>query len=147
MSRIEKLSHFCVIALSLTATALLIDRRFVPRTPPKRAGVSETAFLGKSIGIPLPLAERTRVVVAMTTQCAYCIKSLPLYRRLSDIASKGVSVSPQPVSPQPALVVLSPEPENDMKAFLSEYSIRPDAVVKVGFEAIHVTATPGTFRC
>jgi len=90
VSRIEKLSHFCVIALCLASAALLIEKRFAPR-PPKRAAASETAFLGKRIGIPLPLEERTRVVVFMTTECPFCLKSLPLYRKFSDIESKGGS--------------------------------------------------------
>ena len=135
MSRLEGAAYVSIIVVCAVALYSLISPRF-DRPSRIRAEASESALVGKPVHLGgIPWAEsHTALVLAITSQCPYCLRSLPLYRRLDRLARDGK----QGVS----LFVVSPEPTETIQTFLSDEQIKPLKVLHSSLAALGVQATP-----
>lgn len=118
ISKLERITHICLITLTLVSLALLIERRFPLRSNPPNA----QQLVGRHLAITGLHWESTplHAVLYMSTHCRYCAASMPFYRRMvieRDTASSKVALS-----------VLSIEPAGEMKNLLSREQIQMDGV-------------------
>jgi len=135
MTKLEKLTHISLITVSIAALFAIIDQRFQPRgrtSPP-----SESSFAGKKVDVETPWRNsRMTVVVAMTTHCPYCIMSLPLYRRIGEIAVRDHSIS---------FLAVTPEAVDPMRDLLSQNDVAVSGVIHSSLPKLGTTVTPSLF--
>ncbi|HTX33830.1 MAG TPA: hypothetical protein VME43_02380 [Bryobacteraceae bacterium] len=132
MSRLEWASHIAVIAVCILAGTMLVDRWL---SLPKGADPAEALLVGKHVSVEGPWDKsRLTVLVAMTTHCRFCLASMPLYQRLSQMSGGAKSGW--------ALMIASPEPAEDVRRFLSGEHIAAAGVIHTDLRSLGVTGTP-----
>jgi hypothetical protein len=124
-----------IMVVCTVAVYSLVSPWFNRRASP-RAKLSETALVGKPLHLGGVLWEQspTTLVLAITSHCPYCLRSLPLYRRLDKLAQDG--------NQGVWLFVVSPESTRTMEAFLSDEQIKPRKILRSSLAEIGVSATP-----
>lgn len=136
MSKLEKAAYVSMITVCVTALYFLISSGLGRR----KSALTEPQTEAKLIGTPLrldaaPWGESQRsVVLAITSQCPFCLRSLPLYRKLD----KAIRAS----RPDISLFVVSSEPRTTMEAFLEDEQIKTKRVFHSSLGALGITATP-----
>lgn len=131
MSKLEIVTHVCLIALCITCGIILVTRQ---STPPR---LDPKALIGKRIKVPEILQDKApplRLVLAMTTVCPYCKASMPFYRELVALRQRGESAVP--------FIVVSPDSIDDTKAYLAEQELAAEKVVHADLSDLNVPVTP-----
>lgn len=129
MSKIELLSHVSIIVVCMIASGILIERRFFSTV----SAPSDANLVGKKLSsatLHTALGKRT-IVLAMTMHCVFCLESMPLYEKLSTIASADARV-----------VVLSPDPPDMVRTYLAEHHVTPSGILQADLATIGVVRTP-----
>lgn len=137
MPVLDKVTHVCLISVSLVALYVLIDQRMVrSRQEPRRSTPSD--FIGRRLDFPEISwsTQRRSVVLAISSHCRYCIHSTPLYRSLGSAAAAKSGRG------NGALVVVTFEPVETMEAFLAQQGIVATKVLHVDFDSLRVRSTP-----
>lgn len=133
MSKLEVASHVALIIVSVVALGVIIEHR---RTAGTDVEKKETQLVGKTLGPPAPWGQsHETLVVAMTTHCPFCLKSMSLYRALNEFSVKRGA-------PALAFVVVSPEPKEVVEKFLTDKHFRAFTVYHADLAALGVSSTP-----
>jgi len=138
MSKLEKASYTAVIVVSALSAYTLLDSK-IRHVVPGRARQTASTMAGKRLDVAglQWSGSRLNILIAMTTQCHYCMESLPFYRRLSQaVASQGRGVS---------LRAASSEPIETVRSFLAGHDVPVSQVLTTSFKSIGVTGTPTMF--
>jgi len=116
MSRLERATHICLITLSLVSVAVLLERRFAP--PPVGSAWTASDLTGKRLTAPGIEWGRAKLnaVLYISTRCHFCADSIPFYER----------VARAKLPARMALLVISMEPAETVKAYLSAKQIDVD---------------------
>ena len=137
MTVLDKITHICLISVSLVALYVLIDQKIVHSgQEPRRSTPSD--FIGRRLDLPeisWPTHRRS-VVLAISSHYKYCIQSTPLYRSLGSAAAAKNGPG------NGALVVVTVEPVETMEAFLAQQAIVATKVLHVDFDSLKVLSTP-----
>jgi hypothetical protein len=135
ISKLERTTHICLIALSIIAAGLLLERRFTPASG-GTAPVNGTGLLGKHLDAPGLDWKRAKLnaVLLLSTKCHFCKDSMPFYGRLADEKRRRQDKC--------ALVVLSREPSESVKSFLSSQRVFVDGVYQFSPDDPQLRATP-----
>lgn len=140
MSRLEVLSHSCIVLVCLVASGLLLEKRF-GGTRRATIPVGPSLLPGKTISLPgvsWGQAKKT-LVVAMQTQCHFCEESMPLYQKLSEAARKR---APGRADASFSLVFTSPERKEVVDKYLASYGVLPSVVLQADIARMGVLGTP-----
>jgi hypothetical protein len=130
MRYIERLTYLALLVTCVIASTVLVKNTFFPRTP------ASGPKIGTTVAIPSLSwsAPNTYVVLAVSSQCHFCIESVPFYRSLSDWKQKNHN--------DLKLVVVSPEATGTTEEFLRSNRIVADSVVSYPLQNIGVSGTP-----
>jgi hypothetical protein len=134
MSKLERITHVCLIGVCLVSMGLLLERRF-GRNPASGAKAS-SELTGTHVQVPGMVWGRAKLnaVVIISTTCPYCRQSTPFYLRLAAEARQN--------SPQSSFSVLSRQPAETVKAYLSAEHIDPHGTYQIlGKTALSATPT------
>jgi hypothetical protein len=120
--KLERLTHLCLIVVSVAALAILIEKRFAP--PPEPLG-SAKALVGKRIDIPglRWASSRLNAVFYISASCHFCQASMPFYREVSEARSG--------TNKRVALSILTVGSESELRKLLSAESILVDGFYSV----------------
>jgi hypothetical protein len=138
MTKLEKATYVCLMAVLLVALGLMLENRFFPRTPPgvpkeselvgrQEASVPETYWKGSAMN----------VVLLLSTHCHYCAESTPLYQQLTAMrqqTSQGMS-----------LLVATTDPTDQMHDYLTRNRITVDKILETDAGFAGVSLTPAIF--
>jgi hypothetical protein len=135
-SKLERVTHICLIAVCLVALGMLLERRFVPKAASPSMEATEKALIGKHIAAPGRDWKTSQVnaVLYMSTNCHFCQESTSFYREITDVKRprrQGVSLS-----------VLSQESPEMMKEYLAKEHIGIDGVYKLPPSIAGLMGTP-----
>ena len=132
MMSLEKVSHLCIIAVSVVAICVLVQSRAIQDGQHVRPRPAD--FIGKRVTLPNVRWRTNNVVIAMTSHCPYCVRSVPLYQKLAT----AVGESPD----RGALFVLNPEEDGVIKKFLADQHVSVTEVVRLPLNTLGIHATP-----
>jgi thiol-disulfide isomerase/thioredoxin len=134
MSKLERATHICLIAVCVVSIALLLERRFTP-APVARAGTA-AELLGKRLDAPGIDWKKAHLnaVLFISTSCHFCRESIPFYQRLAEERRKR--------SAQVALSALSREPGEKVKAYLSAERVFVDGAYQLSAAHSRLRGTP-----
>jgi hypothetical protein len=135
MSRIEMTANVAAIITCLIALGALVDRKLESRSQGQSRQQTEAALVGRTVAVERSAwisAERT-VVIATKASCPFCMASMPLYRRLSDLRQ---------TVPGLGLVIVSPDTVSDTTALLEANGILPTSVYQVQLATLGIRSTP-----
>ena len=141
MSKLERLTHICLIIVCLVSSGLLLEHRFRPAAQIRNHEAFESAPDPEAlIGTHLTVrginwrSSRINAVLFINTHCRFCAESAPFYRKIADALHDhptGVTIS-----------VLSTEPTGDMRSFLAQEHIGVNGVYQVSTDiGLRVTPT------
>jgi len=136
MSKLERGAYVSMIVVSMAALYSLVLSGFSRRVHAPAKPVVETGLVGKKLRLDaVPWSQsQTAIVLAITSQCPYCLRSLPLYRKLDKIVRESHS--------SVSLFVVSPEPLPVMEGFLADEQIKPGKVFHSPLAEVGLRATP-----
>lgn len=134
---LEKICYLSLTAAACVAIAVLLRRELGPNAPRGvvRSPIAEEQLL---VGKPLKLRglklSHRNLVIAISTNCAYCRESLPFYRRASQLRSRG----PRPFE----IVVVSSGSTVELGDYLKVNSVVADAILSIPLRDLSVSGTP-----
>jgi len=148
MSNLEKTTHIFLISVCAVSLTVLVKQNFMRNllghapAPSGQAALTRLAgqVVRKDVGDSLTVPgaswkhSRMNLVIALRSDCPYCAASLPLYRKISDLArssNKDVSV-----------VAVSSESPATVKNFLSKAQVRLDGVYQSDLAPLGIPGTP-----
>lgn len=135
MSKLERTTHISLIIVSLAGLAALVRHEFFQTSSvPRRSGPE---LVGRRLAVPgmnLPKNPGLALVVAVNSDCHFCIESLPFYREVD--RQRRIARTPVP------LFFVSAEPVERLRAFVDGAELSPDGIISVDFRALGVSATP-----
>ncbi|MBI1738205.1 MAG: hypothetical protein HYR58_03065 [Acidobacteria bacterium] len=138
MSKLEKATYICLIAVSLVSLYLLVENRFSRPAPPGQP--SESALVGqREESVPETLWKDSpkNVVLLLNSHCHFCAESTPLYRQLSAMRQR----TPHGIS----LLVASFDSTEKMRDYLVQQNIGVDNVFQASSGFARVSVTPAIF--
>src|SRR5581483_11059105 len=113
-SLVETFTYTALCAVCIIAGWSIIYSTVHKTQGPQSASQFESALRGKALALPVGNQPGKKVVVvAMTTECRFCLESVPLFRELGD--RQGTAYS---------LLVASPEDPVILRTFLEGQNIR-----------------------
>ena len=127
---IERVTYLALLVTCVIASTVLVRNAFVSRN----------SAIGPKIGTRVAIpslswsAPNTYVVLAVSSQCRFCVESVPFYKTLSDWKQKNHS--------DLKLVVVSPEATGTTEEFLRSNRIIADTVVSYPLQSLGVSGTP-----
>ena len=131
--KLERIAHISVIVVCLAGLTSLVRQEFFPKMQ-TRPGPE---LVGRRIAVPglnLPKSSGLALVVAIRSDCHFCVESLPFYREVDRRRKAGRASVP--------LFFVSSEPAERLRAFIEGADISPDGTISVDFRAIGVSGTP-----
>lgn len=139
MSKLEKLTHVLLIAVCCGSLFLLAERRLKSKVTTNRVGVVRQTQIGKALRLAGANWEESRlnVVIGLRSTCPFCAASLPFYKRLSEISRQRRG--------EVSVLVVSPEKEDSVEAFLSRAGVSVDRIFRSALEPLGVDGTPTIF--
>jgi hypothetical protein len=131
---LERVTCVSLLAVSAVSLGLLLEKRFFPRLMPP--GGNENALVGTRLDVPglKWQVSRLNAVLFLSTNCRFCQESAPFYRRLID--------TQQGRQPRLTLSVISLEPQEVTRRFLSNARIAVDGVFRLSSAGSGLNATP-----
>ena len=133
-SNIEKLTHLSILLLCVTVSAVLIKKHFLAA-----ATASVSLDSGEVLALPeqagLARSEKT-LVIALSSDCRFCIESMPFYREL--ILSRAAADSDLRIV---ALVEHLDRLRQEQR-LLQEAGVEVDSLLSVDFQSIGIAGTP-----
>lgn len=144
MTRLESVTHVSLILLATVASGILITDRMGIRLPqwgqsPRDKQVYETKH-ETNIGRKFPMDEGEvwvsdlNVVLALRWDCPYCKASLPLYRRILDLAGKSGS--------RITVQVVTREDPVRLREFLKAEGLNIESISRKSLADLGVMGTP-----
>lgn len=131
MRRLEAISQIALIAVcAIAGTVLVRDHLLRPRsrTEPR-------TLAGQKLSLPgVNWDARGAILLVISSRCRYCVESLPLYRRISELRSH----SPARIR----IVTVAADPPGQIRRFLAEQGVASDQVVSAAPGSIGVRGTP-----
>jgi thiol-disulfide isomerase/thioredoxin len=132
---VEVLANLATVIVALLLSAVLVKEFLLPRPHP----VSQTEALqtakGTNLKGVLPDVDWAKngrtLILAVSTQCHFCVDSLPFLQRVAKEAGCHVK-----------LLALLPQNKTAAEAFLSKGGVRVDDVRQVALDSIGVRGTP-----
>lgn len=133
MTLLEKITHVALIAACIGSLCFMYDAR---HRSARVSGVARPSVVGTRLTLGDGAWHRTRVnaVIALSSNCHYCAASLPFYRKLSAVH--------RDLGSQVSIVVVSAEPLEKTKAWLTQEGIAVDNIFQSPLSALGVTGTP-----
>ena len=135
MSKLERTTHILLIIVSLAGLAALFRHEFFPAgSGPRRSG---PVLVGRRLSVPginLQQNPPLALVVAVRSDCHFCIESLPFYREVD--RQRRIGRTPVP------LFFVSTEPIERLRAFVDGAELSPDGIISVDFRTLGISATP-----
>jgi hypothetical protein len=139
MSKLEKLSHTCMIAVAIVALVCMLPTLKSTVWPSSRESPAS-----RMVGRRLPSQElgpqagKSRVIIAMTSQCPFCMNSMPSFQRISSsIADRGDACD---------LVVASMSPDVEgVKSLLDSHGVKAAKIVRATGADLNISGTPTVY--
>jgi hypothetical protein len=131
--KLENVGNFSVILVALIATAILVDRYFIPHERGNRRVALTRGELLHLPGVTRNGHEHT-LVIAMQAGCQFCTESGEFYKRLAGNTGRGSA-------PVLAVAVL-PNSSSESHQYLEKLGLDIQSVSDVSLSRIHVKATP-----
>ena len=106
MTKIEIVTHVCLIGLCCLAGGLLIEQRFFP---PREAGtLTPRDLVGREVKLPGAdwQAAPVFVLLQISSTCRFCNESMPFYRQLMAARQAEAVKVPVIVASQDAVAVM-----------------------------------------
>jgi len=128
MTKLEKTTHVCLIALCLLAGGLLIEQRFFSQ--PDDAPLTAGSLVGRQIKLPGAewQAAPVSVLLEISSTCRFCNESMPFYRQLMAARDDGAAKVPVIVASRDAVPV--------MRKHLDEQQVTVDKVLHSRLDAL-----------
>ena len=131
---LEVSTNIAVLLVAVSVLSLLAIFFFVgPRKPELTPGLEKGRVLGNLTNIDYRGSERT-LLIALSTTCAYCRESLPLYRRILDAENNAR----KPLR----VIALFPNSADEVAKYLKENQLTIDTITGVDFSSLHISGTP-----
>jgi len=133
--KLEVCTNLALITVSCIAGFVMLDRHLAERNAaPPAPKPPQTNVVGKQIslaaaGNPAP----ANVYVAFATTCHFCQESLGFYKKI--IADQ------QHIGGKVKVTFISRQPEAEVRKYLADNGVHPDAVAKVPSE-LNISGTP-----
>jgi len=85
MSKLERLTHICLIAACVVSLGLLLERRFAPARSTHSPRLD--GLIGKRLDLPGAnwKSSKVNVVLFLNTHCHFCENSIPFYREVAGL--------------------------------------------------------------
>jgi hypothetical protein len=129
LKRLETVTNIAILVVAVLATVALIrylrSDTQVPAPPQILAG-SRLELQGVNWS-----ANRSTLVLALSTTCHFCSESAPFYQRLLDRAPKTVH-----------LMAIFPQGQSDGPSYLKSLAVNITDVHQSSFGSLHVRGTP-----
>ena len=122
MSKLERVTHICLISVALVSLGLLLEKRFSPGAT-AQSGVQQ--LLGKRLtvsGLDWKSSGRN-VVIYISTKCRDCQKSMAFYRQLAAARDRGLL--------KVTLSVLSIDSPEDVRKVLAREHVEVDGIYRI----------------
>ena len=138
MTLLEKITHVSLISLATIAGAIIILNRVSPPRP--SSSQTPRSTLASSVGRKLPIDRyQSRyyditLVLALKSDCQYCKKSLPLYRKMFNLSAEPDSHF--------SIYIFTEEDPPRIQEFLKHNGLENVPVFRVRFQEIGVLGTP-----
>jgi hypothetical protein len=135
-TRFEQFTQVVLLGVSLLAGYAIVEQHFI--TPRKaQSGQDAKALVGKKPTLPLALWEkRTNIVLAIRSDCQYCLASVPFYRTLTALVHEPANKG------KLSLSVVSPDPQETTHQFLAAEGVEADHVFSTALPSIGLHSTP-----
>lgn len=137
MTRSEKVTHIALITLAVAGLGAMVTQRLGIRLPGERAPkITLVRHIGWKLSPKIARWERAdrNIVLAVRSDCAYCIASLAFYRRIA-------KVTKQPDS-RLALHVVGQEEPQVLRDMFASNGIAVTSIERVTLQELGVVGTP-----
>jgi peroxiredoxin len=138
---LTKMSHIvfivtCITLVSLATFKVWNEHTTAPRLNtggmnPAADPIPKGTRAGQIENVSYDSATLT-VALVLNTQCRFCTASVPFYKRLAQLRRQG----------KVQVVALSAEPQDVLKAYLSQHELNVDTVARLKGAEIQSPATP-----
>jgi len=131
---VELTANIALIAAVVVGLTIYVQRLHSPGT--NMAAINAPGPQPSSVGMKVDLpgvdwkAHKATLVVAISSNCHYCVNSTPFYSQITHTASKT------------PIVVVMPQDQDEARSFLQRHSITPTKTVSSDLANIQVQATP-----
>jgi hypothetical protein len=135
MNRLEKLTHICLIMVSLVSIGIILDIHFRPPTMLITSN-PQASLVGKALTFPEVdwRLSNVNVLVLINDQCHYCEKSTPFFQRISQLRAGS--------NGKVRFFAVSQQTEEKTRNYLNAHQILTDGVVRASHGIAQVTNTP-----
>ncbi len=131
---LESAANVAIIVVALLFGAALTTKYFATspnQEVPNRNGVEKNAkFLLSDIDWS---THEKNLVLAFSTKCRFCIESVNLYQELAQKRTQSGNFR---------MIVVSPEPPNEIKSFFDKHNIQIDNFVQTQLSDLSISGTP-----
>src|SRR5580704_6234114 len=134
MTKLETVTHVCVIALCCLAGGLLIEQRFFSSAEPDAVPPS---MVGREVKLPGAdwQAAPFSVLLQISSTCDYCNESMPFYKHLMEVRQSQPAKVP--------VIVVSRDAVDVMRKHLEDQQVIVDRVLHSRLESLGTaTLTP-----
>lgn len=137
MSRLERITYICLIALCAVSVAAIGHAKWSAYKAQQTPSLPPQAALGKKLEIPGVAWNPSHLsaVVYLSTRCHFCDESMPFYRRLAEQHQKDPSRIPD-------FLAISPEAPAQVEEHLRDNHVTFDQVYQIGLPHSFLRGTP-----
>ena len=118
-----------VVAIAVGVAFLVIVVPPFFASPPDPMDAVNVQLDAESVGVDFASSPRT-LIMALHSECAFCLESMPFYRRVTNRMSDS------------QIVVAAMWDDTNVGQYLAQHKVVPDALVHVDAETLPVSGTP-----
>ncbi len=136
--RIEKVANLSIVLAAIVVLVAVVKRCDFSSNDRNTAG-NELAVAELKVDDRLPLENvdwakaRRTVVLALSTECQYCIASVPFYHRITDELDRREDY---------LVLAILPQNTNEAERFLSNNRILVDEIRRISLPSLGIAITP-----
>jgi hypothetical protein len=133
-NRMDLVANLAVILAALIVIATVVKNDWLAK--PLHISQAQTALKGTKLQVPGVNWERAprTLIMALSTECRFCIQSIPFYKRLTT-ETRGLD------NPVPIIAVF-PQQLSVAQAFVQTNQIHPDEVLSRSLQTMGISGTP-----
>lgn len=129
----EIASNIAVVLVAVAVLSFAIAYFWIPSKPKMIAGLEKGQQFSPVPNLDYKDTEQT-LLIALNTDCPYCMESVPLYRKVMDAYPRG--------NKSLRIVALFPNKIKEVADYLTANALNVDSVADLNLDALHVPGTP-----
>ena len=133
--KIELAANLAIIVIAILLGVILVRNYMLPRSESQPGATQSTIMPGTKLsmaGVDWKANGKT-LVLALSTGCHFCTESAPFYQRIAQEKSKAGNTR---------IVAAFPQPIAEGQKYLSDLSVKVDAVTQTSLDSVGVRGTP-----